>query len=650
MSKYDEVIECGPITIKRKGRSIIYKSNLSEDDNKDVKQKMIVDFPLIKQKMYNLLSEIETLILDHFNPLDALGYVTTENLIVNPEQYSEYESTNSQLEVEIVQNIILKNKYEYYRETSNYEYIKKLLEILDDFHNALRDYLLYDNYLDESLNPIEKKILYKTITNFLLIRGDAFPLHYKKISLELFSDSRLEGVLKKYGFTIEEYFKTIDEVERQKIAFMKDKATKSKERHDDFLKFAKENFEESDDLKTQIDEYISYIGEELLEQYQQDVMSIGSKESYKIIVNNRINENVLNLLSLTFGCNKHWTLPLDESKTDLKPIISIDGNYYCFLTPHLVRNVIPIIESLFSEKEFNNYAKIKGKYFAQKSFELLNNIFPTATIHENLYYPINEEEEDKDPEIDGIVSYNDNLLLVEIKAKKRRSIAGRKDILTVSKGDFKKNITDAFEQSKRALKYISSSDQVVFYDSNRKNQKEIMKIKKGDYNHIFLVNITLESFQEYSTSLNTVKLWDSELLCGNHYPFAVSIYDLLIITEILENSDDFIKYLIERVNLEQTREISSLDEIDFLGYFLNHGTLSKTSDLPPSKFTLIHGYSSGIEKYYSYLQGEIDHAEKPMRKKNPTEIIREKLETGRLSKNNRCWCGSNKKYKHCCGK
>lgn len=178
----------------------------------------------------------------------------------------------------------------------------------------------------------------------------------------------------------------------------------------------------------------------------------------------------------------------------------------------------------------------------------------------------------------------------------------------------------------------------------------IKKIKKEDYNNIFLVNITLEAFQEFSTAFNSIKLWDPKLLSGNNYPFAVNIYDLMIITEILDDSDDFIRYLIERIKLDQTQEISSHDEMDFFGYFLKHGTLSKTKDLPNSEITMIHGYTSDIKKYYSYLQGEIDYAEKPMRKKTHTEIIREKLETGRLSNNNRCWCGSNIKYKQCCGK
>lgn len=652
MSKYDEVINCGSITMKRKGRITTYKSNLDSYEIEQAKQIMSVQLPTVKKEMCYLLSEIETLILNDLNPLDALGHNTSKNLLIDPETNRKDGFDNSQLEVEIVQNIILKNKQESYRKLSTYENLKKFDELLKDFRDKLYYYLMYSIYSDETLNSIEKEILFDVILNFLLLRGDAFPLHYKKVALELFSDSRIKKMFEKLGFTIEEYYETIEEIQRQNIAFIKDRVTKLDEVRKDFFECFDKNFKEFDDPQKTVEMCKAQVGEDLLDKSCRDFLSIGLKDNYKIIPNEKINEKILVILSLEFGYNEYWTSPLDKSDIELKPLIYIDKEYYCFLIPHLVRNVMPIIESIlsekFSEKEFKKYIEIKSDFFEQKSFELLRNVLPKAAIQEKLYYPINEDGKDKYPEIDGVVSYKDSLLLVEIKAKNRRSIAERKDILTISKGDFKKNISEAFDQSKRALNYVLSSEEVEFFN---KNHKKVMKIKKADYSNVFLINITLEAFQEFSTALNKVKLWDQELLCGTHYPFAISIYDLMIITEILDNSDDFIKYLLERINLNQTQEINSYDdEIDFLGYFLKHGTLSKTSDLPKSGEVMIYGYTSDIEKYYSHLQGKIEYVEKPVRHKTQTEIIREKLEKGILSKNNPCWCGSRKKYKHCCGR
>ncbi|PAV13096.1 hypothetical protein ASJ81_18745 [Methanosarcina spelaei] len=596
--------------MKRKGRVTTYESNLDSSQIEQAKQIMSVQLPTVKKEMYDLLSEIETLILDDLNPLDALGHSTTKNLLVDLETNRKDGFDNSQLEVEIVQNIILKNKQENYRKVSTYENLKKFDDLLKDFRNKLYFYLMYSIYSDETLNLIEKETLFNTILNFLILRGDAFPLHYKKVALELFSEPRIEEMLKKLGFTIEEYFETIEEIQRQNVAFIKDRVTKLDEVQKDFFECFDKNFKEFDDPQKTVEMCKAQVGEDLLDKCCRDFLSIGLKDNYKIIPNVKTNEKILDLLSLEFGCNEHWTSPLDKSDIELKPLIHIDKEYYCFLIPHLVRNVIPIIESIFSEKfseKVKKYIEIKSDFFERKSFELLRNALPKATIQEKLYYPINEEGEDKYPEIDGVVSYKDSLLLVEIKAKKRRSIAGRKDILTISKGDFKKNISEAFEQSKRALDYVLSSEEVGFYNNNH---KQVMKIKKEDYKNIFLVNISLEAFEEYSTALNKVKLWDSKLLRGTHYPFAISIYDLMVITNILENSDDFIKYLQERISLNKKQEINSFDEIDYFGYFLKHGTLSKTSDLPKSEDTIINGYSSDIERYYSYLQGEIKYSKK----------------------------------------
>lgn len=57
MSKYDEVMNCGPITLKRKDRSVILKSNMDAAEIEKSKQMMKAQFPRIKEEMFDLLSE-----------------------------------------------------------------------------------------------------------------------------------------------------------------------------------------------------------------------------------------------------------------------------------------------------------------------------------------------------------------------------------------------------------------------------------------------------------------------------------------------------------------------------------------------------------------------------------------------------------------
>jgi rhamnogalacturonyl hydrolase YesR len=64
-----------------------------------------------------------------------------------------------------------------------------------------------------------------------------------------------------------------------------------------------------------------------------------------------------------------------------------------------------------------------------------------------------------------------------------------------------------------------------------------------------------------------------------------------------------------------TSDLQTTDELDLLGYFFEHGDLRKEEYLKDvSGGLFIHGYSEKIDRWYSYLSGEVKSAEKPMLK------------------------------------
>ena len=310
---------------------------------------------------------------------------------------------------------------------------------------------------------------------------------------------------------------------------------------------------------------------------------------------------------MEFGENRNWTSPLDKSDIAIRPIVRVNNKYYCFLTPHLTRNVIPIIESQLSQNDRDRvgYSDIKGNYFEAKTIQLLNKVI-NGTAYSNLSYPTENE-------IDGIIVFGDLVFLIEVKGKKKRIIAGVSDVLTLTKEDFKAHIADAYDQTKRAFEYIQSKDEVEFKD---KTGIVALKLRKDAISKFYQINVCLENFSKLALDINLVKSWDPDLIKGEEYPWIVSIYDLIIISDLLEKERDaFITYLDERIMVAKSSSLEAIDEIDYLGYFLENRTLDRVQDLKPAAFTLIHGFSEGIDRWYSYLRGEVAHAEKPVLKK-----------------------------------
>lgn len=576
---YDEVFNYGPIELARKGNVVSLKSSWEKEEHEKFTNSVKDNLPKLKKELDKKYEELETIIVEKYNPLDVLAYVSANNLFIDPNVDTESSFKGKQFFPEIIQNIILKNeikKYEYEEK----EGISEIEEILDSLVNQFTGYILSETMIRPDLSEIEKVIFVRVMLTFLFIRGEAYPSHHKQISLELFSI--INDTLKQKGFTIEEYWSTVEEIKKQ----------------------IQNNYNEP--LKALFDEhprFKEFVAQE--EERGTNPQDIIKKGSFQIQINKKINIKLLDILSMNFGDNEGWNSPLDQNEIPIKPIIKLNDTYYCFLIAHLIRNVIPIIESILTESEKTQlkYSDLKGEFFEEKTLSLLGQLID-GQVYPKLTYPPRTE-------IDGIIVKNDLVFLVEIKGKKRRIIAGVDDILKLTKEDFEAHINEAFEQTKRALNHIQTNDEAEFRNSQR---GVIIKLKKDKIKKIYLVTVSLASFSELS--INLIKSWDPQLLEGTDYPWMVNIYDLMVLNEILEKETGaFIKYVDQRIEVAKNDDLTAIDELDFLGYFLEHGHLTKSEDLKSIQSPLIHGYSEKIDYWYSFLSGEVESAEKPVLKK-----------------------------------
>jgi len=605
--EYDEMVELGFTRIERKGNINRLQSKLQGKDLRQAKQSLAANLPQMKQEIQDTLGKIEKLVLEKPDPLDTLSVVSGMNLVVNPDTYTESSFKGNQLCVEIMQNIILKNEIAKYgkNDEQNIETVIKLTEYVA---KKLPSYYLSKAIARTDLSIPESEIWLDIISTFLILRGDAYPQHYEEISLGLFS--RIDFLLKQKGFTIEEYWVTLKEIVRQ----IEHRFNEPKKELLDFQNRVFEYGEQevSKGSITDVNEIIPRFRKEFpsdvakAQTAYKKLYELRKKDSFEIEINKKISKKILELFSMKLGDNKSWQNPLDKSDIAIKPIINFSEKYYCFLTVHLIRNVIQIIESVLNEqeKEQIEYHKVKGDYFEQKTMSLLTRIMGGKSYSQLKYQ--------KDKELDGLIVMNDIVFLVEIKGKKKRIIAGVEDILELTKKDFVSSIGKAYHQVNRALNYIQSAEEVEFKD---KTGHIAVKLRKSNIRKIYLINVCVENYSKLALDINLVKKWDPTLIVGDNYPWIVTIYDLIVISELLENqSAIFVDYLENRLQVSLTNELKTSDELDFLGYFLKYGNLKKNAEMKKAKgaITLIHGFSESIDKYYSFKRGEIDFAEKPV--------------------------------------
>jgi len=605
--EFDEIHNYGPISLGRKGRQTFIVSNFKKEEHEKMIAAAKSDYPAFKQEVSTFLTEIESFILQNFNPLDVLSHIALKNLTCDPEAYSEFSFEGKQFFVELVHNIILRNDLSSFPENSDYSKLTKLEELLDDYWIKFNWLVIYETISKDVLSPEEHDIYFRTISHFLFMKGSAYPQHHQQIAEELFSN--INPILSRKGFTIEEYFSTLNEIDKQissNFSIYFGFLAKIKEEHRLLNEFVENSIKEgksSQEIEDEYEQRMLKIRSALKHDHEKFEEIDSLKCLYEIKLNAKINTILFESMSLDFGSNKNWISPFDISDTPLKPLIKVENKYYCCMEQHLIRNVIPIVETFLLESELNEYGKIKGDYYESKTLQLIHKILPGAYIYPKLEYP-------KRTELDGLVIHKDNLFLIEIKGKKRRCIACAKDILKMTKEDVQEHINKTFDQSKRALEYIKNNTEAKF---TCKEKNTNVLIREKDFKNIFLLNVTADSFSEFTTNLRVLKSWDPKLIEGNIYPWNVNIYDLLVITDLLENENDFVEYVSERVRIETEKDIVAMDELDYLGYYLQNGSLSKEMDIESRQIPQIVGYTEDIDRWYSYQRGEVDFAKKPQK-------------------------------------
>jgi len=626
MKDYDEKFEFGPIKGYRKGRTIFIKSEWDEKEHKKFIEKIKRDLPSQESEIRKLIENFHIFVKENFNPLDALALVTTKNLVSSAD-VPESEFKGIIPAVEFSCSLLLSSPIESYKTGSDMDRIEEVNKKLIDIWNKLRTYYTFETVANENTDGVLKEARFESINSFIHMRGDAYPHHYLGVLSGLFASQ--EEVFKQLGFSLADYLNLLNEMEKQFDTKVNTTISDFRQLHKEFLDFSDKLTKEGKSAKEILDKYdkIKQSQKERFASIGERLSKIGTKDTFKVEINDKINLKLLDLISCKFGDNEGFSWPLDDTILNTKPVIKVGDEYYCFARHLFGTKGIEILESLITEdpKAVKRYEKARKEFAERKVMELLSKIMPDSQSFRNLHYSIKENGEDKWPEIDSILIYKSFLFLIEAKSHKRH-LSGRRGGLERLKSDISKSIDDAYSQSKRALKFIEDSEEAVFEDEHKKS---VLKIKKGDFKHIFLINLTLEPFDSFAVNLSYVKKMG--FLEGDVFPWSVNIFDLMVIQELIESPDHFIDYLIKRLKINKLPNFSAADELDVFGHYLNEDLIFEKEVQSAEQHTIV-GYTEAMDRWFAYKRCDAESAEGPSKKN---------------LRNKPCHCGSGKMYDVC---
>lgn len=507
-----------------------------------------------------LNNDIKKLILylKGFNPIAILSAMAMENLARILERHStnserKYECSIANILEYLINVISTMDDFGDNEEISR-ETIDFLIESIQTIFFDIIDY--YQSFQDNSEENIQTEVL---IYNLFVFMDSIYEHHINLLELKFLPFN--DFLKQKFGFNLDEIFRIIKIIN----------------------KIVKSN--------------------------------LFSNNNPFIINETTIPRNFLNLISMEIGKNKEFLRykgrerwANNPSRFRVRPIIKYQKKYYNFF-PQLLFERIGLILEEFIKKNYENYYKKYLKncsaILEEMSLNLIRKLLPDAEIFGNLFYTINEKGKQVRFETDGIVTYDNNLIIIEAKAN-LFSFDARMGYFDRIKKNTRNIIDKAYNQAVRTKKYFFSKNIAEF---RKKNGEKIIFQNTKRYENVFLINTTLEKLGPLATRLNSVKMMN--FLKGKEFPWSVFINDLRIISDLVEMPSTFLLYLKRRINANNHPYFLATDEIDYLQFFLDNGLYLEEQEWMENFRIIPHFSNVLINDYYFHLRVSKKNSEKP---------------------------------------
>lgn len=472
-------------------------------------------------------------------------------------------------------------------------HLEKLEKLLDQYFRNLNTSLITSKSTKKKSDLNIERVIFSAKNYSLYVRGESYPHKLIELAKDLYSkhDNWFKQSL---GFTIDEaihLYKSITAEYNRRVDEVKQRTKReAKKKVNELIKTGKYLEKERQELEVKLGCYLYFHNSDVILSFTLEELSNFSKVSKKIC------KKYLNRLSQAFGYQNPnfkntfqnaFSAPWDYNTVYERPLIHYEDKYFVPI-PSVFPSVLfyTFHYDLIGDSNYeNNYNEARGKWLEKRTANAFKKLFAPEEILLNPNYPDGTEL------ADVLILRDRKIFIIQCKSKQLTYEAKIGDSFDKLKDDLEKGIKDAFSQASRARDYINNTNEpkILTPDS-------ILVIDRKQVTDIFLVSVTLGHFQNLATRLANINP-ALGLFKDKEYPWAISIFDLEIINELIDCPSMFIHYTKQRLKIEQTNFELMADEIDLLGVYLEQGLDFKTKAFEGMNGVALSGFSLGIDRY-----------------------------------------------------
>ncbi len=326
--------------------------------------------------------------------------------------------------------------------------------------------------------------------------------------------------------------------------------------------------------------------------------------------------------------------PLRLWPTMKRPFIRLQGRTLCFdmftLFDGFYRVILRIVFRLAPDYRIN-WNERQKTVSEELPFRYLSRLLPGAQIVRPVYYRWKSGDGPAQwHEADGLVIYDDHLIVVEVKAGAFTYTSPATD-LPAHIASLENLARSPASQGNRFVDYFESASEVVIADCDH---NEIGRLRRSTFRHVTICAVTLDPFTELAARAQHLKKIGVDI--GKRPVWLLSVDDLRVYADLIGDPLTFLHFVEQRMTAAQSEFVDLNDEMDHLGLYLKENNYAMYAaelvggDTAKLQFD---GYRTPIDDYYSaVIRGEPAGAprqEKPVRIAQIIDFLNKSQKPGR---------------------
>ena len=635
----DDYFAAGPFEFARFGRVMVSRSRASLEEWQQMQDKMALDLPKITSEIDTLVTRISDRV-SRVKPeslLQRAWWERTHLLIrTGDNEVPDFDQLTAMRMIDYIQSIIASVQpiLPYRTDLPEEEWVALRKDVETLFTRLSLDYqqclTAHRRASDPNLDMGLEEFRFRAETLWMNVRGERYHIHERQ-ALEDTIGPHSDVLLRLFGIDSQTLVAALDRLLHKLTAGLHDTFLQQRKLQEAVSHRLSELSIERPNAELEVLYTAVFEDPDLLARRDELLGNLFSLGLFDVEKVTGLPSALVGELAWSPGEDPEFFAPGDFRGWPLRvwptmkrPFIRLGGKIFAFDVFVLFDNFYRVLQRLIFrlDPDYKETWNVRQNELSEAlPFRYLERLLPGACILRRVFYRTKAGSGAVEwHECDGLLIYDDHLLVVEVKAGAFTYTSPATD-LRGHIASLKNLIQNPVAQGKRFLEYLESSPSVPVSDDNH---NEIGRLRRADFRHVAMCAVTLDPFTELAARGQHLGKVGVDI--GEGAVWVLSIDDLRVYADLFDNPLVFLHFVEQRVRAAQSALVDVDAELDHFGLYLRENNYSMyasrlvQSETTPPRFD---GYQKPLDEYYdAVFRGE--EATLPRQKMPPrlAEIIK----------------------------